>query len=79
LLQFARATFDVSEVIEEHFHSDMVEIFYVIAEKVKIIYKDSVDIAAKGDSLIIYPDQSHSFKFIEKTELIYFNLAKSNI
>ena len=52
----------------------MYEIFYIIRGTLKIKNGEVEEIVHSGDSIVFPPLQSHSFKFIEDTELVYFNL-----
>ena len=74
LLQFARAKFKSGDEIEEHNHKSMYEIFYLIQGAIKIKNGEVEEIVSSGDTIVFSPGQSHSIKFINDTELIYFNL-----
>jgi len=76
LPQFARAKFNPGDEIEEHFHESMYEVFYIISGRFKIFCDDTEKIAEAGDSIVIPPRHKHSFHFIEKTELVYFNIPQ---
>jgi len=76
LLQFAKAKFNLGDKIEEHFHESMNEVFYIISGRFKIFCDDAEKIAEVGDSIVIPPRHKHSFCFIEKTELVYFNIPQ---
>ncbi len=74
LLQFAKANFKSGDEVDEHFHESIYEVFYLISGAIRVIADEIEELAVSGDSIIIYPEQNHSFKFIKNTELIYFNL-----
>ena len=74
LLQFAKACFKPGQFIEEHKHQSMYEVFYINYGKIAFKNENDEILAEKGDTIIVEPETMHGLRFLEDTEMIYFNL-----
>lgn len=78
LLQFAKAKFDKGEVIEIHNHLTMNEVFYILKGKIFLNLDNREFTLNAGDTFIVFKHKNHYLKFLEDTELLYFNLEDYN-
>ena len=74
LFQLATAEFIPGSVIDMHSHGSMTEIFYLISGCLELFTNDNSFLINHGDTIVIPPGQNHSFKFLDSTRIIYFNL-----
>lgn len=74
---FGKAVFKSHDVIEEHSHSTMYEVFHLTKGKAVFTVKDKDKIVEKGDTIIFKPNEPHkqTNPFNEDCEWIYLGLA----
>ncbi len=76
LTQFATATFNKGDIVEEHSHQTMNELFYVEYGRLILEINGNKDNIEKGTVFIVYAESPHKLEFVEKTKLVYFGIKE---
>ena len=76
LTQFATATFNKGDMVEEHSHQTMNELFYVEYGRLILEINGKEDNIEKGSVFIVYAKSMHKLEFVEETKLIYFGIKE---
>jgi quercetin dioxygenase-like cupin family protein len=78
ITQYAIAKFKPGQVVEDHAHSDMYEVFFVVSGTGKIVVNAEEHQISTGTVFIIEPNDTHSVENTGDKELVlqYFGVLK---
>lgn len=69
------AKIPIGKAFAPHYHQSMIEVFIIINGKIKAKIDNEEEILEKGDLVIAYEGQVHTFENIGSTDVDYFALG----